>query len=138
MRVPSCWSGREGSGRATPQIAAAAASRRLGRPDLAYGAWANAACAATCAQELDRALDFLDRGLAELTGQGLSALEVHLQAGRAHLLARTGRVAEALEAAAGEVTAAERLTDPALRATASHDVGLLALRLGDLPGPPRC
>ena len=116
-----------------PQIAAAAASRRLGRPDLAYGAWANAACAATCAQELDRALDFLDRGLAELAGQGLSALEVHLQAGRAHLLARTGRVAEALEAAAGELTAAERLTDPALRATASHDVGLLALRLGDLP-----
>ena len=42
---------------------------------------------------------------------------MHLQAGRAHLLARTGRVAEALEAAAGEVTAAERLTDPALRAT---------------------
>ena len=51
-----------------PSIAAGEASDRIGRPDLAYGAWVNAAGAATAAGEHERALEFLDRGMAAFQG----------------------------------------------------------------------
>ena len=114
-----------------PQLEAAEASRRLGRPDLGYGAWANAACAATCAGEFDRALEFVDRGLAALEDTGFDPLRVHLLAGRSHLLVRLGRVEEAREAARGEEELAARLEDVGMAGTASHDTGMLALALGE-------
>jgi tetratricopeptide (TPR) repeat protein len=114
-----------------PQIAAAEASRRIGRHDLAYGAWANAASAAACAGELHRALEFIDRGIDDLAGHGLDSLELSLLAGRAHVLLRLGREAEAREAAERQLAIADRLADPEHLATARHDVGLLALRLGE-------
>jgi hypothetical protein len=82
-----------------PEISAAEASRRLGRPDLSYGAWSHAACAAACAGDFDRALDFVDRGLADLADSGFDILVFHLLAGRAHALGRLGRAEEALRAA---------------------------------------
>ncbi len=56
-----------------PSIAAGEAIRRAGHPDLAYGCWANAASAACAAGEHERALEFLDRGMAALAGYGLRA-----------------------------------------------------------------
>ena len=112
------------------EIAAAEASKRLGRPDLSYGAWANAACAATCAGEFERALNFIDRGLVEVSDSGLDSLEFHLLAARAHMLARLGRHDEARTAAGAQRTIAERLGSEQLLATADHDGGLLALREG--------
>ncbi|MCW2779959.1 MAG: transcriptional activator domain [Marmoricola sp.] len=112
-----------------PEIAAAEAAKRLGRPDLSYGAWVNAACAASCAGEFDRALEFVDRGLVDVVGTGLDSLEFHLLAGRSHVLARLGREEDALEAAAAQRAIAERLGSKHLLSIADHDAGLLALRL---------
>ena len=44
-----------------PSIAAGEAIAKAGRPDLAYGCWANAASAATAAGEHERAIEFIDR-----------------------------------------------------------------------------
>ena len=113
-----------------PEVAAAEAAKRLGRPDLSYGAWVNAACAASCAGEFDRALEFVDRGLVDVAGTGLDSLEFHLLAGRSHVLARLGRGDEALQAASAQKAIAERLGSEHLLNLADHDAGLLALRLG--------
>ena len=113
-----------------PQIAAAEAGARMGRVDLSYGAWAHAACTAGCAGEFDRALEFVDRGLAEAVGSGLVTLEFHLLAGRAHILGRLGRDAEAWESAGRQREIADRLGDQAMLGLADHDRGLLALALG--------
>ncbi len=113
------------------QIAAAEASQRAGRADLSHGSWLNAASAATCAGDLDRALEFTERGLAAVRGKGLPASEVDLLAGRAHVLARLGRVAEALTTSDEEAEVAESADSPSLVATSCHDRGLLALTLGD-------
>jgi len=114
-----------------PEIASAEASKRLGRPDLGYGAWANAACAASCAGEFERALEFVDRGLADVADRGLDSLEFHLLAGRSHVLARLGHHDEAREAADRQRAIAERLNSPLLLAVVDHDAGLLALQLGE-------
>jgi tetratricopeptide (TPR) repeat protein len=114
-----------------PQIAAAAASQRAGRPDLSYGCWVNAACAAACAGEFERALEFIDRGLAGIADTGLATLEVHLLAARAHVLMRMGRLDEARTVSESERRLAERLQNPALQATGDHDRGLVALALGE-------
>ena len=114
-----------------PQLEAAEASRRDGRPDLGYGALAIAACAATCAREFDRALEFVDLGLAALENTGFDPLRVHLLAGRSHLLVRLGRTEEAREAAREEAELASRLENVGMEGTASHDTGRLALALGE-------
>jgi hypothetical protein len=49
------------TGAYAPSIAAGEAVARLGRPDLAYGCWANAAGAAAAAGDIPRAIEFLDR-----------------------------------------------------------------------------
>jgi DNA-binding SARP family transcriptional activator len=114
-----------------PQIAAGELATRLGRADLACGCWLNAACAASCARDFDRALEFVDRGTQSLRGQRLGWLEVQLLAARAHVLVRLGRLTEARAAAEEEAAVADRVDAPDLRATAEHDRGMVALALGD-------
>jgi DNA-binding SARP family transcriptional activator len=114
-----------------PSIAAGEAIAAAGRPDLAYGCWANAASAATAAGEHDRALEFIDRGSAAVAGNGLQSLEIHLWAARSFVLRALGRLAEARDAAETERTLAERLAQPELLVMASHDLGLVALAAGD-------
>ena len=114
-----------------PSIAAGEAIGRANRPDLAYGCWANAASAACAAGEHERALEFLDRGMAALAGYGLDPLEIHLLAERSFVLRGLDRVTEAQAAATSEQAMAERLGRPELIAMASHDRGLVALEEGD-------
>jgi ATP/maltotriose-dependent transcriptional regulator MalT len=98
---------------------------------MAYACWANASCAAACAGDFERSLECADRGLAVVRGV-LPANEVHLLAGRAHILVRLGRIDEARAAAEAEVELAARLDNPDLRAVAQHDRGMVALAEGDL------
>jgi DNA-binding SARP family transcriptional activator/tetratricopeptide (TPR) repeat protein len=114
-----------------PQIAAGEAAERAGRPDLGNGCWWNAACAAACAGDLTRALEFVDRGLAALRGSGLGTLEVQLLAARAHVLMRMARLGAARAASEAERALAERLDNAALQATSEHDRGLVAMALGE-------
>src|SRR6266571_4627533 len=103
-----------------PLIAAAAAARRAGRPDLSYGGLVTAACAAACAGDFERALEFIDRGMADLAGTGLATLEVQYLAARAQVLIRTGRLSDAREASESQRLLAERLDNPALQAISEH------------------
>jgi DNA-binding SARP family transcriptional activator/tetratricopeptide (TPR) repeat protein len=114
-----------------PSIAAGEAIARAGRPDLAYGCWANAAGAATAAGEHQRALEFLDRGTDAIAGHGLQSLEIHLLAERSFVLWSAGRQAQARAAAEAEQALAEQLAQPELEAMASHDRGLIALEGGE-------
>jgi tetratricopeptide (TPR) repeat protein len=114
-----------------PSIAAGEAVTRAERPDLAYGCWANAAGAAAAAGDLDRALEFVDRGQAALAGRGLASLEIPLLSVRVFLLLRTQRVVEAATVAEQEQAIAERLDQPGLLALAAHDRGLCALAAGE-------
>ncbi len=110
-----------------PSVAAGEAIARAGRPDLSYGCWANAASAANAAGEPERALEFLERGMAALTDQGLQSLEVHLLAARSFVLRNAGRIGPARLAAESEQRLAELLGEPELEAMARHDLGLVAL-----------
>jgi DNA-binding SARP family transcriptional activator/tetratricopeptide (TPR) repeat protein len=114
-----------------PSITAGEASERIGRPDLAYGAWVNAAGAASAAGQHDRALEFLDRGTTAIADHGLKGIEVDLLAARAFVLRGLGRVEDARQAAEAELEVAEQLAQPDRRAMASHDRGLVALEEGE-------
>ncbi len=113
-----------------PQIAAGEAALRVGRPDLACGCWLNAACAAACAGDPERSLDFIDRGWAAISGEHIAWFEVQMLAARAHVMIRLGRLDEARRAAEQEWAAAERIDSPELIATAEHDRGMVALATG--------
>ena len=110
-----------------PTIAGGEASMRANRPDLSYGAWLNGACAASCAGDFERALEFIDRGREALAGRGLIGLEIHYLAARSYVLTRLGRLDEAQADADEEEVLAERIDNRELRATAEHDRGLVAL-----------
>ena len=120
-----------------PEIAAGEAAQRAGRPDLGYSCWSNAACAAACAGDMTRALEFVDRGMAALRRSGLATLEVQLLAARAHVLMRMGRLDEASIASEAERVLAERLDNSALVATSEHDRGLVALALEEFGSAER-
>ena len=98
---------------------------------MAYGCWANAASAATAAGEHERALEFLDRGVAALAGHGLQSLDIHLLAARSFVLRSLGQLQEARAAASSERKLAEQLGKGELQAMASHDLGLVALAAGE-------
>ena len=114
-----------------PSIAAGEASARIGRPDLVYSAWVNAAGSATAAGQHERALEFLDRGTAAIAGRGLKGIEVDVLAAKAFVLRGLGRFEEAREAAEAEQVVAEELAQPDRLAMASHDRGLVALEQGE-------
>jgi DNA-binding SARP family transcriptional activator len=113
-----------------PSIAAGHAGDRIGRPDLSYGAWVNAAGAATAAGEYERALEFLDRGMAAVPGHALKGIEADVLAARAFVLRGLGRLEDARRAAEAEQAVAEQLGQPDLVAKASHDRGQVALEQG--------
>ncbi|HTZ87201.1 MAG TPA: AAA family ATPase [Solirubrobacteraceae bacterium] len=110
-----------------PSIAAGEAITRAGRPDLAYGCWANAAGAAAAAGDYERALAFIDRCAQALAGKGLLVLELQLLAMRSFLLLRIGHTAEARETADQERWLAGRLGAAELEGMADHDRALVAL-----------
>ncbi len=114
-----------------PSIAAGEAIARAGRPDLAYGCWANAATAANAVGEHERALEFLDRGIAAIAGHGLQSLEIHLLGAKSFVLRSSGRLAQARAMAQAEQALAEQLGHPELLAMASHDRGMVALAEGE-------
>ena len=114
-----------------PSITAGEAGDRIGRPDLAYGAWVNAAGAATAAGQHERALEFLDRGTAAVAGRGLKGIEADVLAAKAFVLRGLGRLEDARAAAEAEQAVAEQLAQPDLLAMASHDRGLVALEQGE-------
>jgi DNA-binding SARP family transcriptional activator/tetratricopeptide (TPR) repeat protein len=114
-----------------PSIASGDAIAGAGRPDLAYGCWANAASAAAAAGEHERALEFLDRGTEAIAGHGLQSLEIHLLAEKSFVLSSAGKHAQARAAATAEQALAEQLAQPELLAMASHDRGLTALAAGE-------
>ena len=114
-----------------PAIAAGEAITRAGRPDLAYGCWANVAGAAAAAGEYGRALEFIDRARVTLAGKGLVGLELQLHAMRSFVLLRLGRTAAAREAVGEEERLADHLGDPGLYAIAAHDRAIVAMTEGD-------
>ncbi|MEZ0068298.1 DNA-binding SARP family transcriptional activator [Streptacidiphilus sp. MAP12-20] len=114
-----------------PLIAGAAAAGRAGRPELAYSCLINAASAAACAGDWERALDFTERCLAVVVPNGLLRSTVCTHSARTAVLCRLGRTAEARVActAGEEVAARTGLAD--LIALTHHDRGQLALAEGD-------
>ncbi|MEA2479714.1 MAG: hypothetical protein QOJ07_1636 [Thermoleophilaceae bacterium] len=124
---------RRGEFRASyaPGIAAAEAAMRAGRPEMAYGAWGNAASAAAAAGELDRALEFAERSLTAARSGSVAPLECVVLAAKSQILARAGRLEEAQAVAVAEYELAERLDRPDLVALAENDRGLIALASGD-------
>jgi DNA-binding SARP family transcriptional activator len=113
-----------------PSIAAGEAITRAGRPDLAYGCWANAAGAATAAGEWHRALEFVDRGMVGPAKAGLHTIEIQMLGARAFVLRGLGRVEEARTATDSQRKLAEQLGQPDLLAMVSHDRGLVELDAG--------
>jgi DNA-binding SARP family transcriptional activator/tetratricopeptide (TPR) repeat protein len=112
------------------QLAAAGqAGEACGRPDMAYGGWANAAVVVAAMGDFERALRHAQRGSA--TVRGLPALEFQMAALNAYILSRLGRHDEARAEMARQAELAARLGSPELEALALHDVGHLALQCGD-------
>jgi tetratricopeptide (TPR) repeat protein len=101
-----------------------------GRPDMAFAAWINAACAAATAGEFDLALELTDRGLAAVGH--VAVLAAHVHAARAYVLARIGRHEDARAALAAQRDRAEHSGDPALVVQAEADAGLVLLACGEL------
>jgi DNA-binding SARP family transcriptional activator/tetratricopeptide (TPR) repeat protein len=110
--------------------AAALRAQRAGRPDLAYGCWANSAGAAAADGDFSRALNYLDRCLAGVRGRGLWAIESQTLCARAWVLARQERLSEAENAAVEAATLAERVGADRLRATAQQESARIALAAG--------
>jgi tetratricopeptide (TPR) repeat protein len=105
------------------------AGERAGRPDMAYGGWANAACVAIAAGAKERALAYAERGAA--TVEGLPVVECQMAGLLAFTFARLGRHDESRAASARQVELAARLASPPIVAMAEHDAGLVALMAGD-------
>lgn len=110
-----------------PFIASGEAAMRAGRPDLAYGCWANAAGAAMAAGQTERALEFLERGMAAVADYGLKSIEIHLLGARSFLLRGLGALEDAKAAVDRERALAEEVDEPDLRAMADYDCGMVAL-----------
>jgi DNA-binding SARP family transcriptional activator/tetratricopeptide (TPR) repeat protein len=114
-----------------PGVTAAEAAERGGWPELAYGCWLNAAGAAVCAGELERALAYVERCLHGLSGAGLAPLEIQALCARAWVLARSGRFTDAQGAATNAAELARRIGDDGLLAAAENELGRVALARGN-------
>jgi len=110
-------------------LRSAEAGRHAARPDMAYGGWANAACAAIGAGRLEEALGYSDRALELSTG--LPTIRLQVLGMRGYILSRLGRHAEAGIASEAQAEVAEGLGAAELCAMAAHDGGLLALAAGE-------
>jgi DNA-binding SARP family transcriptional activator len=96
-------------------------------PDRRYSVLVNAAAALVSAGDDVGALAMCERALST---PAVTGLELKTVAAQAQVLARLGRHAEAAAAADQVQQWADRLDDPTIAATATHDRGLLALRAG--------
>ena len=110
-----------------PLIAASAAAGRAARPDMAYGCLSNAACAAACAGEFGRALDFADRCLPLVVPNGLLRLSVYAQTARSAILRRLDRLPEARRACDAAAGYADRIGLPELDGLVHAERGLVAV-----------
>ncbi|GAA4360942.1 ATP-binding protein [Angustibacter luteus] len=97
-------------------------------PGRAWALWGNASCAAACAGDFDGALELIERAV-EATA-ALPVLLIPCLSGKAHLLARLGRHAEAAAVVEQLEAAVERLDVVHYRAMTWHDEGLVALAGG--------
>ncbi len=97
-------------------------------PDRAYTVFVNAACALICDGQDEPALELIDR--AHAASAAVTGLALKTLAAKAQILARLGRHDEAARAGDEVQDWADRIDDPVLAATATHDRGLLALRAG--------
>jgi DNA-binding SARP family transcriptional activator/tetratricopeptide (TPR) repeat protein len=107
---------------------AGTAAARAHRPDLAYGAWVNAACVLAAGGDLAAALTMADRAIAAV--DGIAMLTVRCLAARTHLLSRLGRHDEATACVRGQLELARRLDSAPLEALTWYDAGLVALAAG--------
>ena len=109
-------------------VASGEAAERAGRPDFAYGGWANASCVATAAHAHERALVRRARRPAGHVAAGDRVPGLLPAGGRARTAgpARRGAVGER---APNGARRPPRLAE--LRAMADHDSGLIALQAGD-------
>jgi DNA-binding SARP family transcriptional activator len=114
-----------------PLIAASAAAGRAGRPDMAHSCLSNAASAAACAGEFERALDFADRCLPLVVPNGLLRLSVYVQVARSAILRRLGRLPEARQACEAAAGYADRVGPAELDGLVRQERGLLALACAD-------
>ena len=110
-----------------PLIAASAAAGRAARPDMAYSCLSNAACAAACAGEFGRALDFADRCLPLVVPNGLLRLSVYAQTARSAILRRLDRLPEARRACDAAAGYADRIGLPELDGLVHAERGLVAV-----------
>ena len=120
-----------------PAIAAGEAITRAGRPDLAYGCWANAAGAAAAAGDYERALEFIDRAGRRSRARGCRP---GAAAARDAVVRAPAPRQDRGGARGGgeEARLADRLGEPELEAMAAHDRGMVALAEGDYVPPPSC
>jgi tetratricopeptide (TPR) repeat protein len=109
--------------------AGAAALAGADRPDQAFAGLLMAACALTAAGDLPAALRATERAVA-LT-RSTPVLVVPCLAGRAHLLSRSGRHAEAVACAREQLALAERLDSAEILGLARNDAGLVAVAAGN-------
>jgi DNA-binding SARP family transcriptional activator/tetratricopeptide (TPR) repeat protein len=114
-----------------PLIAASAAAGRAGRPDMASGCLSNAASAAACAGDFERALDFADRCLPLVVPNGLLRLSVYAQTARSAILRRLERLPEARQACDVAAGYADRAGQPPLEGLVRQERGLIALAASD-------
>ncbi len=110
-----------------PLIAASAAAGRAARPDMAYSCLSNAACAAACAGEFGRALDFADRCLPLVVPNGLLRLSVYAQTARSAILRRLDRLPEARRACDAAAGYADRTGLPELDGLVHAERGQVAV-----------
>jgi DNA-binding SARP family transcriptional activator/tetratricopeptide (TPR) repeat protein len=106
----------------------AAAARRAGRLDAAYGIWIQTACALSAAGNLTGALQAADAAVAAT--RGMTVIELPCLAARAFVLSRLGRHEEALAVADEQLEKAEQMASRAPAALARHDAGLISLAAG--------
>jgi DNA-binding SARP family transcriptional activator/tetratricopeptide (TPR) repeat protein len=102
---------------------------RAGRPDMAYGGWANAACVAAAAGRHEEALAYAAHGAR--VAAGLPVVEFQMTGLRAYVLACLQRHDEARAETDRLPELAARLGSAGLAATAAHDAGLIALMADD-------
>jgi DNA-binding SARP family transcriptional activator len=110
-------------------VASGIAGEMVGRRDMAYGGWSNAACIAAAAGAFDRALAHSEHGAKVVSG--LPTLELQMLSVHASVLSLLGRHDEALADCERQRELADRLGSAKLAALADHDAGLLALAAGD-------
>ncbi len=114
-----------------PGVAAAEEAERGGWPELGYGCWLNAAGAAVCSGELERALRYVERCLLGVRASGMAPLEIQALCARAWVLGRAGRLTDAQAAAADAAELARRIGDTGLLAAAENELARLALAQGN-------